>query len=153
MSLSINPEDRLVVSAHESPRGNKKAPPSPPPPPRPPRQKKKHSLWPFVLKWCCILFIWLGFFGGCFVLWYGYDLPDITKLQQTERRPSLTILAKNGTKLATYGDLHGQMVDIKKLPPHVIQAILAIEDHRFYSHFGVDVIGLLRAIWANYQAG
>lgn len=148
MNLSIHPEDRLGVSTHETSQSKKKTPP-----PRPPRGKKTRSFWAQILKWSCIILIWTTFLGGCFVVWYGYDLPDITKLQQTERRPSLTILAKNGTKLATYGDLHGQMVDIKRLPSHVIQAILAIEDHRFYSHFGVDAIGLLRAIWMNYQAG
>lgn len=150
MKLSIHPEDRLGVETHKPPKIKKKAPP---PPPRPPRGKKNRSGWPWLLKWSCILLIWVSFFGVCFVLWYSYDLPDITKLQQTTRRPSITVLAKDGTKLATYGDLHGQMVNIKKLPPHVIQAFLAIEDRRFYSHFGVDIIGLFRAIWTNYRAG
>lgn len=150
MKLTIHPEDRLGVSTYEPPKAKKTAPP---PPPRPPRQKKRRSRWPWILKWACILLIWAGFLGGCFVLWYGYDLPDITKLQQTERRPSVTILARDGTKLASYGDLHHQILDLKKLPPHVIQALLAIEDHRFYAHFGVDAIGLLRAIWVNYRAG
>lgn len=104
-------------------------------------------------KWAFILFIWMSFAGACLVLYFGYDLPDISKLEQTERRPSLTILAKDGTKLATYGDLHGEMVNIKRLPPHVVQAFLAIEDRRFYSHIGVDVLGLMRAMWVNYQAG
>jgi penicillin-binding protein 1A len=150
VKLSIHPEDRLGVETHKPPKSKKKAPP---PPPRPPRGKKHRPRWPWLLKWSCILLIWVSFFGGCFVLWYSYDLPDITKLQQTTRRPSITVLAKDGTKLATYGDLHGQMVDIKKLPPHVIQAFLAIEDRRFYSHFGVDIIGLIRAFWTNYRAG
>lgn len=152
MKFSVNPEDRLAVDTVESEKPKKKAPP-PPPPPRPPRDKGNRRIGLWFLKWSFILVIWLSFFGGCFVLWYSYDLPDITKLQQTERRPSLTILAKDGTKLATYGDLHGHMVDIKSLPPHVIQAFLAIEDRRFYSHFGVDPIGLLRAFWTNTRAG
>lgn len=151
--MKLNPEDRLGVSSHEPVKIKAKKKKSPPPPPRPPRQKKGPSLWPWILRWTCILLIWAVFLGGLFVLWFGYDLPDIAKLQQTERRPSITILAKNGTKLATYGDLHGQMVDIKKLPPYVIQALLDIEDRRFYSHFGVDPIGLLRAFWMNYRAG
>ncbi len=150
MKLSIHPEDRLSTQTHESPKVKKKAPP---PPPRPPRPRKGRLRWPWFLKWSCILLIWSSFVGGCFVLWYSYDLPDITKLQQTTRRPSITVLAKDGTKLATYGDLHGQMVNIKKLPPHVVQAFLAIEDRRFYSHFGVDLIGLFRAFWTNYRAG
>ena len=151
MKLSIHPDDRLGVDSHEPEKVKKKAPPCPPPPPPP--KKKKNRFWPWLLKWSCILLIWIAFFGGCLVLWYSYDLPDITKLQQTERRPSLTILANDGTKLATYGDLHGHMVDIKRLPPHVIQAFLSIEDRRFYSHFGVDLIGLVRAFWINYRAG
>lgn len=154
MKLSINPEDRLGAFSEDPPKIKKKvkAPP-PPPPPKPPRKKGKRFSWGWMLKWSCILLIWATFFGGCFVLWFSYDLPDITKLQQTERRPSISVLAQDGTKLATYGDLHGQMVDIKKLPPHVVQAFLAIEDRRFYSHFGVDLIGLFRAIWINYRAG
>lgn len=150
MSFSINPEDRLGLEDEKPPKKLKKGT-RPPKPPRPPKNKRK--LWPWLLKWSCILVIWGFFVGGCVTLWYGYDLPDITKLQQTERRPSITILAKDGTKLATYGDLHGQMVDLKKLPPYVVQALLSIEDRRFYSHFGVDVLGLLRAIWVNYRAG
>ncbi len=150
--MKLNPEDRLGVSTHEPAKAKVKKKKAPPPP-RPPRQKKGPSLWAWLLRWGCILLIWGVFLGGIFVLWFGYDLPDIGKLQQTERRPSITILAKDGTKLATYGDLHGQMVDIRKLPPHVIQALLDIEDRRFYSHLGVDPLGLIRAIWVNYRAG
>ncbi len=150
MKLSIHPGDRLGVETHKPPKEKKKATP-PPPPPKPPRVKKKWLSW--FLRLSFIIVIWIGFFGGCGVLWYSYDLPDITKLQQSERRPSITVLAKDGTKLATYGDLHGQMVDIQKLPPYVVQALLAIEDRRFYSHFGVDFIGLFRALWVNYRAG
>jgi len=149
VKLSIHPGDRLGVETHEPPPKVKKK--APPPPPKPPRAKKKWLSW--FIRWFFILLIWIGFFGGCGILWYSYDLPDITKLQQSERRPSITVLAKDGTKLATYGDLHGQMVDIKKLPPYVVQALLAIEDRRFYSHFGVDLIGLIRAVWVNYRAG
>lgn len=149
MRISIDPNDRPGVESHRA--EDKRKHKSPPPPPQPPGKKRRFSLW--MLKWSFILFIWFSFFGGCVVLWYSYDLPDITKLQTTERRPSLTLLAKDGTKLASYGDLHSQMVDIKTLPPHVIQAFLAIEDHRFFSHFGVDLFGLIRAIWINYRAG
>lgn len=151
MKISLHPNDRVGAESYEPEKVKKKK--KTPPPPPPPRHQKSRSLWSWVLRWCLILFIWASFAGGCAVLWYSYDLPDITKLQQTERRPSLTILAKDGTKLATYGDLHSQPIDIKKLPPHIIQAFLAIEDHRFYTHFGVDIIGLIRAVWINYRAG
>jgi penicillin-binding protein 1B len=44
-------------------------------------------------------------------------------------------------------------VVLAKLPPHVPEAILAAEDVRFYSHPGIDLIGVLRAIFVNLRAG
>src|SRR5262245_18376521 len=44
-------------------------------------------------------------------------------------------------------------VRLYALPPHVVQAVLAAEDVRFTSHSGIDPIGILRAAWANFQAG
>src|SRR3546814_7843697 len=55
--------------------------------------------------------------------------------------------------LATYGDLYGEHQPLKALPPALPQALIATEDRRFYSHFGVDPIGLLRATYANLRAG
>src|SRR3546814_18481267 len=55
--------------------------------------------------------------------------------------------------LATYGDLYGEHQPLKALPPALPQALIATEDRRFYSHFGVDPIGLLRAPYANLRAG
>jgi penicillin-binding protein 1A len=147
MKITIHPDDRPGENPPqlEYVRKKNKA--------QPPNNKKGRPFWLRLFKWSCILLIWISFLGGCCILWYSYDLPDIMQLQQTERRPSITILAKDGTKLATYGDLHSQMVDAEKLPPHIVQAFLAIEDHRFYSHFGVDLLGLIRAVWVNYRAG
>lgn len=68
-------------------------------------------------------------------------------------RPSITILANDGTQIARYGGLRGDLVDIKDLPPYVPAAILAIEDRRFYRHYGIDPYGLARAMWANLRAG
>ena len=93
--MKLNPEDRLGVSTQEPVKTKVKKKKASPPPPRPPRQKKGSSLWAWLLRWGCILLIWAVFLGGLFVLWFSYDLPDISKLQQTERRPSITILAKD----------------------------------------------------------
>lgn len=107
----------------------------------------------FGLKWGLILLIWGFVIAGIAGIWFSYDLPDITEMQLMPRRPSITVVDQQGTILATYGDLYGKAVHARDLPPHVIQALLAIEDRRFYSHFGVDIFGLLRALWVNYRAG
>jgi penicillin-binding protein 1A len=44
-------------------------------------------------------------------------------------------------------------VKIEELPDHVIKAVLAAEDHRFYSHWGVDLRAILRALWINIRSG
>lgn len=97
--------------------------------------------------------IWGAALGGLVVLWFAYDLPSISRLEQSTRRPGVTLLARDGSLLATYGDLYGQFVALKDLPSYVPQAVIAIEDHRFYDHFGLDVVGLSRAMMTNYRAG
>jgi penicillin-binding protein 1A len=96
--------------------------------------------------------IWALCFGGLVVLWFSYDLPDINHLQSTARRPSVTILTQDGTVIGTYGDLYEDMIRVQELSPYIPQALMAIEDRRFYSHFGVDLIGLVRAAYTNYRA-
>lgn len=56
------------------------------------------------------------------------------------------IYDKNGTVLMSYGKFHHKPVPLSKISPHMIEALLATEDQRFYRHHGVDVIGVLRAI-------
>ena len=51
--------------------------------------------------------------------------------------------------LATRGNMGGSAVPLKSLPKHVPQAFIAIEDRRFYSHYGIDPIGIARAFTAN----
>jgi penicillin-binding protein 1B len=46
-----------------------------------------------------------------------------------------------------------QLVKIGDIPPHLIQAVVAIEDRRFYTHRGVDWLGVLRALYRNLRAG
>lgn len=115
------------------------------------RSKRPSFLWTF-FKSCLVLGIWLLCFAGLGVLWFSYDLPDIEKLSSSSRKPSVTIQTQDGTVIGTYGDLYEDMVKISDLPPYVYQAVLAIEDRRFYHHFGIDLIGLLRAAYTNYQA-
>src|SRR5690606_24695749 len=55
--------------------------------------------------------------------------------------------------LAAFGDLYGEAVSVEGLPPYLPQAVLAVEDRRFYEHAGVDPWGILRAMVSNVMAG
>ena len=104
-------------------------------------------------KWTAVLSIWAFFVGLCFIGWLAYDLPDLSRLTTASRRPSITLVTSDGQILASYGDLYGKPVNLDELPPYLPDALLATEDRRFYSHFGVDPRGLLRAIVTNIEAG
>ncbi|CCQ72024.1 GT51 : b-glycosyltransferase/PBP transpeptidase (candidate murein polymerase) [Magnetospira sp. QH-2] len=85
--------------------------------------------------------------------WYAYDLPSVDQALIADRRPTITIAAANGTVVTTRGDKFAGAVRVEDLPPALPDAILSTEDRRFYSHFGLDPIGLARAMWSNLWAG
>ncbi|MBI1954095.1 MAG: PBP1A family penicillin-binding protein [Proteobacteria bacterium] len=115
-------------------------------------KKRPRTLLGVFIRLCLTLAIWGICFIGLALLWFSYDLPDIRQLQVAYRKPSVTIQTQDGTIIGTYGDLCEDLVNVNELPPYVGQAVLAIEDRRFYSHFGVDIIGLARAAYTNYKA-
>jgi penicillin-binding protein 1A len=86
---------------------------------------------------------------GGIVLWAAYDLPRPETAMDAERRPALVLQDRNGQTFATYGDLVGEPLRLKDMPPDLPAALVAVEDHRFYQHGGLDFIGLARAAWVN----
>jgi penicillin-binding protein 1A len=116
------------------------------------RSKKASSFLGVMFRAVLMLGIWGMIALGLVVLWFSHDLPDLKNLQANIRKPSVTIQTFDGTILGTYGDLYEDMVRVQDLPPYVPQALMAVEDRRFYNHFGVDIIGLVRAAYTNYKA-
>jgi penicillin-binding protein 1A len=86
------------------------------------------------------------------VAWLAVTAP-LSKSLQPIAAPQLTLLASDGTPIARNGAVIDAPVEIKKLPPHVVESFLAIEDRRFYSHWGVDPRGLARAAWTGFGGG
>ena len=117
-----------------------------------PKKKVKRSLLGLVGRFCILASIWGTIVLGLVLLWFAQDLPDLNHLQTNVRTPSITIQTLDGTVINTYGDVFDEMVRVQDLPKHVPQALMAVEDRRFYYHFGVDFIGLVRAAYENYRA-
>jgi penicillin-binding protein 1A len=67
--------------------------------------------------------------------------------------PEITLLAANGTPIARNGANIEAPVQVNRLPRHVVNAFVAIEDRRFYHHMGVDPRALARATWSNLTTG
>ncbi|MEZ5648150.1 MAG: transglycosylase domain-containing protein [Alphaproteobacteria bacterium] len=109
--------------------------------------------WRTAAKWVAVCAIWCVILGGIMLGFYAHDLPDISGLGTIGRRPSIALADKEGKIFATFGEFHGSAVTVSELPPYLPQAVMAIEDRRFYSHIGVDGRGLARAVIANMRAG
>ncbi len=99
--------------------------------------------------WCAVLGLWALIACGGAIVWVAANLPPIHSLEIPRRPPSIEIVGNDGKLIATRGEMHGATLTLKEMPPYLPKAFLAIEDHRFYSHYGIDPIGLLRATAAN----
>lgn len=86
------------------------------------------------------------------IIWLAITAP-LSRSLQPPTPPSITLTADDGTPIARRGSIIGKPVDAAKLPAHVREAFMAIEDRRFYSHWGVDPRGILRAAWHNVGSG
>jgi penicillin-binding protein 1A len=117
------------------------------------KSKKKPDVAPSFARFCILAGIW-GFVAV--ILYVGtcaIDLPDVHQVTQAPLRPSVELEAADGTVFARFGDLVGDQVTLAELPDYVPEAIIAIEDRRFYKHFGIDIWGILRALTRNVAAG
>ena len=111
------------------------------------------SRWRRTGKWLALAFVWCAFSVGLLIAWYAHDLPDTSKLGSETRRPSVTLVTAEGRIITSYGDLYGEPLHLDYLPPDLIDAVIATEDRRFYDHFGVDLWGVVRAVFANLWHG
>lgn len=103
--------------------------------------------------WGFVLAVWGVVALGALIGWHMMRLPPIHSLVVPKRPPTITILGADGKTLATRGDMGGAAVPLKAMPPYLPKAFIAIEDRRFYHHFGIDPIGLARAVVTNLIAG
>jgi penicillin-binding protein 1A len=106
-----------------------------------------------LLRWALVLAIWGGVLLAGILGYFALTLPDTSDLKSAERRPSITLLTNDGGLLATFGDLFGEPLTLPEMPKYLSEAVIATEDRRFYSHFGIDPIGLARAAFVNLRAG
>lgn len=107
------------------------------------------SLLGRLIKWCFVLGLWGVLVVGAVLAWYARELPDIIDNPKFERKASITVLANDGSVIFRYGDIKGNNVSADNIPKNLANAILATEDRRFYYHFGLDPIGLSRAVLVN----
>src|SRR5665213_2862234 len=138
----------LRADASERP-GNGKPPTKRRRPKKSRKKRSRRSLLGRMIYWSFVLGLWLVIGAVGVVAWTGAHLPPIQSLEIPKRLPSIQIVDVNGRPLATRGDAGGAVLPLKEMPGYVPKAFVAIEDRRFYEHYGVDPWGISRALIAN----
>ncbi len=120
---------------------------------------RRRPLWLSLLKWGGILSVVglaLAMSTIAVVLWmYGRDpnLPKIDKLEDYQFKQTTRILDRNDHLIGVLGTERRTFVPYDKIPPIVIDSFVAAEDNKFWTHSGVDYVGMMRAFVANLRAG
>jgi penicillin-binding protein 1A len=90
---------------------------------------------------------------GSVIAFYASKLPPMADWTVPPRAVNVRILASNGALISNAGDSTGEALKLDQMPPFLPEAVIAIEDRRFYWNFGIDPIGLVRAAIVNLRAG
>lgn len=124
------------------------------------KAKKKFGGYSFTKK--IIVTIWVLFFGavlGVFGIfwaasngWLG-EIPNVRDLENPDIYVSSEIISSDGVLLDRFEAERRTPVDYKELPPHLVDALLAKEDVRFFEHSGVDIKAAFRAISSAGESG
>ena len=119
-------------------------------------QRQAFSIWTWLVKlmiWAMVLlaaglFCLLMVVGVAMVTAYP-NLPDISDLADYKPKLPLRVFTADGQLMGEFGEERRNLTPIEEIPQIMKDAVLSIEDNRFYDHGGVDYLGILRAGIAN----
>jgi penicillin-binding protein 1A len=113
------------------------------------RLLRSRTLWASIISLTLMLMLLAGI--GLIVI--AHDLPDIDHLKEAKKQHGIRIMSEDGVLVATFGEVYGETIPYDAIPKSLIHAVLATEDRRFFSHGGIDMWGILRAMLVNARAG
>lgn len=133
-------------------RGSRRSASPPPSPPRKP-QAQGWRLWLRRLVVWGAGFALLGaIFLGVAVAVTARSLPGYAALKSSQVGQTILVRAADGTEIVTLGPSYGHWIPSSQIPQVMKDAMVSIEDRRFRSHFGVDPLGLARAVFVSLLA-
>lgn len=111
-----------------------------------------------VRRWIRRLFLWGAAFGVLVLLVVGIavamaarSLPSFNELMESEVGQTIIVRARDGSEIVTLGPSPGDWLASGEIPKVMKDAMISVEDRRFHSHFGIDPIGLARAVWVAFH--
>ena len=95
-----------------------------------------------------------GIAGLSWILWIGtQDLPSFESLQDYHPSVVTRVYADDGSVIGQYYVERRIYIPLAEIPQHLINAVIAVEDTRFFDHPGLDIVGIARATWTNLKRG
>jgi penicillin-binding protein 1A len=111
----------------------------------------------FSIRFQFVLFLILlgGVVGATFAITIGLsrDLPQMANLENFKPKLSSRLYSSDGRVIADFGIERRQRTSLARIPPHLVQAVISVEDQHYYLHFGVDPTGILRAAIVDLRTG
>ncbi|MEM8792704.1 MAG: transglycosylase domain-containing protein [Pseudomonadota bacterium] len=102
-------------------------------------------VWPLTLAGSMVLLV--------ATLIYYSGLPEPEDLFDGRGSGSVTLLDRDGNVFAWRGEQYGGELGVDDVSPHLVHAVIATEDKRYWNHFGIDPRGIARAMYQNFRAG
>ena len=100
-----------------------------------------------LILWGLALALLAALFVGLAVAFAARSLPSFYQLQATQVGQTIVVRARDGSEIVELGPSYGQWLSSEEIPQVMKDAMIAVEDRRFRSHFGIDPIGLARALY------
>jgi penicillin-binding protein 1A len=120
---------------------------SPPPPPSPRQKSRFRRILRALFVWGLALALLLAIFLGVAVFMTAQSLPSFNDMKSSQNAQTIVVRARDGTEIVELGPSYGQWLDSSEIPQVMKDAMISVEDRRFYSHPGVDPYGLVRALY------
>ena len=106
-----------------------------------PRWLRLTLMWGAGLATLAVVFLLLA------VAFAARSLPSYNELKAAQNAQTIVVRAADGSEIFELGPSYGEWLDSDEIPDEMKQAMVAVEDRRYYSHPGVDPIGLARALY------
>ena len=106
-----------------------------------------------LLRWAFIAAVWGVLVAGGVLVWFARICRGRRRRWTSGRRPGLALEDRSGRVFATFGDIVGEPLRLSEMARCLPEAAVAVEDRRFYQHFGLDLVGILRAVSVNLRSG
>lgn len=109
--------------------------------------------WHYLLLTVVVGCLSLAVLAGIAAVLIYPELPSLDRLTDYRPKLPLRIYSEDGYLIREFGEEHRTYINIKDVPQNLKDAVIAIEDRRFYQHYGIDLRGVLRAVVSNLEGG